>query len=295
MIKKLVSRLNLGVALEFDEIPFSVGGFEELITNGLNPMGMENYIRVAIDETFDDYDEWLIFMDEKFGGITNLQLTHDFTKRLLVVRLPIGEVEVAFFKDYLKLMSDNEFEDLCYAVEATGVTTLRFIYSNFTNERLEFVLENFEPIQKSVNYSTVYGLKFQEWLELDLTLLKKLSERINVNELIESELVIGMIDYLQRDKEAIEKRPWLKVVDLYIQKRRTVEQGKVQSLQTGRTGTIEFDKLDIEKSVEDLNRVLVEENSKTLFIEDSVNEVRELHKMSGRFDRFLNLIAITQN
>jgi len=157
------------------------------------------------------------------------------------------------------------------------------------------VLENFEPIQKSVNYSTVYGLKFQEWLELDLTLLKKLSERINVNELIESELVIGMIDYLQRDKEAIEKRPWLKVVDLYIQKRRTVEQGKVQSLQTGRTGTIEFDKLDIEKSVEDLNRVLVEENSKTLFIEDSVNEVRELHKMSGRFDRFLNLIAITQN
>ncbi len=106
-------------------------------------------------------------------------------------------------------MSDNEFEDLCYAVEATGVTTLRFIYSNFTNERLEFVLENFEPIQKSVNYSTVYGLKFQEWLELDLTLLKKLSERINVNELIESELVIGMIDYLQRDKRSNRKKKTL--------------------------------------------------------------------------------------
>ncbi len=105
------------------------------------------------------------------------------------------------------------------------------------------------------------------------------------------------MDTYKRDKEAIEKKTLVKKWLIWYNPKPKTRGNKKRCshCRQEETGTIEFDKLDIEKSVEDLNRVLVEENSKTLFIEDSVNEVRELHKMSGRFDRFLNLIAITQN
>jgi hypothetical protein len=273
---KLVKKLNLGVTSNSDKIPFSVGGFEELILNGLSPMGIENYIQHTIDLVGDDYEEWLIFMDEKFGGITNLQLTHEMLRRL-TVRPELRNVEKRFIKDYLLLMDDEEFEDFCYSLEVTGITTLKLTNAGFTNERLQFVLDEFEPIQKSVNYSIVYGLNFNEWLELDLKLLEQLSNRINVDELVEDfELTNGMVDYFHRGKEAIADRSWLGVVDLYFQKRRTVQQPKQPTQQTQSTQDF-IGELDIEKSVKELSEVLKSE---------------KLHKMSKRFDRFLTYLAL---